>query len=86
LEGGPVTLEKAGEGNLVYAVGKLRNTSDQQKFGVKVRVDLFDDKGDKLGSATDYAASIDPGKEWEFRAMVVDRGAVKAELKEVTEN
>ena len=86
LRSGPVTLEKIGEGNLVYAMGMLTNVSDQQKFGVKVRIDLFDDTGAKIGSATDYASSIDAGKAWQFRAMVVDRGAVKAELKEVTED
>jgi len=86
IQGGPVTLQKVGEGSLVYAVGQLTNVSDQQKFGVKVLVDLFDDKGAKIGSATDYAQSIDAGKSWRFRAMVVDRGAVKAEIKEVTQD
>ena len=67
-------------------MGMLTNTSAQQKFGVKVHVDLFDNSGAKIGSTTDYANSIDPGKAWQFRALVVDRGAVKAELKDVTED
>jgi len=86
MDASPVTLQKAGEGKLVYAVGELTNVTAQQKFGVKVMIDLFDKSGDKVGSATDYTQSIDAGKAWRFRAMVVERGAVKAELKQVTED
>lgn len=86
LQGGAVTLKKGSEGNLEYAVGELANVSGQQKFGVKVVVDLFDGAGAKIGSATDYASSIDAGKTWKFRALVAQRGAVRAELTEVTEN
>ncbi len=82
----PVQLEKAGEGSLVYAVGVLRNTTDKQKFGVKVEVDLFDARGAKVGSATDYAATIDAGAKWHFHALVVGSGAAKAKIKDVTEN
>jgi hypothetical protein len=83
---GPVTLEKAKEGNLTYAVGKLRNASDHQRFGVKVQLDVFNAAGDKVGTATDYTSSIDPGKEWKFKAMVVDRTAKKATLVSVKED
>jgi hypothetical protein len=86
LEAGPVILQKGGEGSLLYAVGEVTNVTEQQKFGVKVLVELFDDKGGKIGAATDYAQSIGAGKSWRFRAMVVDRGAVKAEIKEVTQD
>lgn len=85
-EVGPVKLEKTGEGSLVYAVGALRNTTQEQKFGVQATVDLFDARGDKLGAATDYADTIQPGKEWRFRALVVQSGAVRAKLASVTEN
>jgi len=83
---GPITLEKVGDGKLVYAVGTLRNTSDHQRFGVKVELDVFDDRKQKVGAATDYAPSIDPGKEWKFRALVTDRAAVSAILTSVKEN
>jgi hypothetical protein len=86
MEAGSVTLEKATQGNLVYAVGKVHNTTAQQKFGVKVQVDLFDGQGVKIGSANDYAASLDAGKDWHFRALVVDHGAVKARIADITED
>jgi hypothetical protein len=86
LMAGPVTLEKSGNGNLVYAVGKLRNTSDHQRFGVKVELDVFNASDEKVGTATDYVPFIDPGKEWKFKALVTDRAAATAQLTAVKEN
>ncbi|MGP8198847.1 MAG: FxLYD domain-containing protein [Limisphaerales bacterium] len=85
LVAGPITLEKASDGHLVYAVGHLRNTSDHQRFGVKVELDVFNAAGGKVGTATDYTPSIDPGKEWKFKAMVTDRAAAAAKLAAVKE-
>ena len=82
---GPVTLEKAENGNLAYAVGVLRNESSRQRYGVKVLVDLFDENDLKVGTTTDYTQFIMPGNEWRFRALVVDHKAVRAELTNVTE-
>jgi hypothetical protein len=87
LMAGPIiALEKAGDGHLVYAVGKLRNESDHQRFGVKVELDVFNAGHEKVGTATDYTPSIDPGKEWKFKALVVDRTAKTAQLISVKEN
>ncbi len=82
---GPVTLEKAENGNLVYAVGVLRNDSTRQRYGVKVQLDLFDDNGAKVGTTTDYTQFIIPGKEWRFRALIVEHNAARAEITNVTE-
>jgi hypothetical protein len=86
LMAGPITLEQAGDGRLVYAVGKLRNASDHQRFGVKVELDVFNAAHDKVGTATDYTPSIDPDKEWRFRALVTDRDAATAQLTAVKED
>ena len=85
LVAGPVTLEKASEGHLIYAAGHLRNTSDHQRFGVKVELDVFNAAGGKVGTATDYTASIDAGKEWKFKAMVTVRDSAAAKLAAVKE-
>jgi hypothetical protein len=85
LVAGLIALEKSKEGNLIYAVGKLRNTSDHQRFGVKVELDVFDAAHKKVGTATDYTPSIDAGKEWKFKALVVDRTATSATLVSVKE-
>jgi hypothetical protein len=85
LMAGPVTLEKAENGELFYAVGMLRNQSNRQRFGVKVDLDLLDDQGEKVGSATDYTPSIVPGQEWKFKALVMERKTARAVLVNVTE-
>jgi hypothetical protein len=86
LMAGPISIEKAPNSHLVYAVGELRNTSNRERFGVKVELDVLDADNDKIGTATDYADSIDPGKKWKFKALVTDRAAVAAKLAVVKEN
>jgi hypothetical protein len=85
LKPGEVTLEKTGDGRLVYAVGTLTNATMHQRFGVKVELDVLDDERNKIGSATDYADVIEPGKAWKFRAMVTDKTATSAKLANVKE-
>ena len=72
LKASAVTLEKAKAGSLIHAVGTIRNTSDQQRFGVRVELELTDARGNPAGKASDYTQVIEPRKEWRFRALVVD--------------
>jgi hypothetical protein len=85
LKAGSVTLEKQGDGRMIYAVGTVRNTSDHQRFGVKVELDVLDLQGEKLGSATDYTQVMEPGKEWKFKALVTDKKAATAKLIDIKE-
>jgi predicted RNA-binding Zn-ribbon protein involved in translation (DUF1610 family) len=85
LMAGEVALAKAENGELRYAVGVLSNESSRERFGVKVLINLFDEQDAKVGSATDYTQSIIPGKEWKFKALVMSRKAVRAEVVKVTE-
>jgi hypothetical protein len=85
LRAGAVTLQKAENGDLVYAVGTLRNESDRQRFGVKVDLAVFDEQGSRVGTASDYTQSILPGKEWRFKALIIDKKAARAEVAKVTE-
>ncbi|HEY3914489.1 MAG TPA: FxLYD domain-containing protein [Verrucomicrobiae bacterium] len=85
LKAGAVSLEKSADGRLIYAVGTVRNNSDHERFGVKVDLDVLDQHNEKIGSATDYAQILEPGKEWKFRALVTDRKASKAKLADIKE-
>ena len=78
LKPGTVTLEKAKAGNLTYAVGTIKNNSDQQRFGVKVELELTDARGNSAGKASDYTQVIEPHQEWRFRALVLDPKGAKA--------
>lgn len=85
LKAGQVTLEKTGDGHLIYAVGTLTNATQRQRFGVKVELDVLNQHREKIGSATDYTELIEPGKAWKFRALVTDENAKSAKLTKVKE-
>jgi hypothetical protein len=85
LKPGKVTLERKDDSNLIYAIGTLTNDTTRQRFGVKVELDVLDAHRNKLGSATDYAEVIEPGKEWKFRALVTAKTVTAVKLTSVKE-
>src|ERR1700729_913219 len=70
LKVGPVQLEKAKVGSLVYAVGSVTNASEFQRFGVQIELDLFGKNGKKIGVAKDYKDIIEPNHAWQFHALI----------------
>ena len=84
---GNVSLEQAkAVSRLAYAMGTLKNDSDHQRYGVKVDLDLFDQAGNKLPTqANDYVQTLEPHKNWSFRALVLDAKAVTAKVAAITE-
>jgi hypothetical protein len=85
FEVGPVTIEKTKGSSLIYAIGTLSNPSDRQRFGVKLQFDLYDDTGQKVGTAKDYQSVIEPKGQWKFRALVMISKATSAKVASVTE-
>lgn len=81
----PVTLESASGSKLIYARGAITNTANQQRFGVRVELDLFDSTGQRVGTASDYTSVIEPAAEWKFRALMVDAKATSAKLAAIKE-
>jgi DNA-directed RNA polymerase subunit RPC12/RpoP len=79
-------LEPTPGSSLVYVTGKVRNPTDRQRFGVKVRFALLDASGAIIGSATDYQSVIDPQGEWSFKAMVMESKTVAAQLGGISED
>lgn len=86
LSASEVVLQKTPGSSLVYAVGTVRNPSPRQRFGVKVELDLFDANGVKIGSATDYRQLLEPGTQWDFKALVVSPKATSAKVAAVKED
>ena len=80
-----ITLEATPGTSRVYAVGTLRNKEDRKRFGVKVELDLFDASDQKLGVATDYHAVLEPGADWQFKALVLDTKATSAKIASIKE-
>lgn len=82
----PVTLEKGQASSLVHAVGTITNTANRSRFGLRVELELLDDAGNRVGSATDYRATLDPNTEWRFRALVVEKKAAAAKIAAIKED
>jgi hypothetical protein len=85
LKASPITIEKAKGSSLVYAVGRLKNDSDSQRFGVNVEIELTDAGGSILGIAKDYRNVLEPRQEWRFRALVLHPKAVSAKVAAIRE-
>ena len=81
-----IALEKAPGTSLVYGIGTVRNSTNRQRFGVKIQLALFDASGQKIGRATDYRQVLEPNSEWRFKALVVDSKAVSAKLESIKED
>jgi flagellar basal body-associated protein FliL len=80
-----VKLEASPGSSLVRAVGTIKNLSPHRRFGVRIEIELADDSGKPLTPATDYAATIEPGAAWNFKAMVNARGAASAKVVAIKE-
>src|ERR1051326_116102 len=81
----PIIIEKTKGTSLIHAIGTLTNTSDRQRFGVKIQLDLFDESGQKIGTAKDYEQVMEPKGEWKFHAPVIVSKATSAKVISVTE-
>lgn len=82
---GPVMLQKTEGSALIYAVGTIQNNSDRQRFGVKIELDLLDEQDNKIGTTGDYIAILEPHKDWQFRALLAQPKAVKAQVAKIEE-
>jgi hypothetical protein len=82
----PISLEQEPGTSRISATGTIRNRTERKRFGVKVEIDLLDEAGTKLGTATDYQAAIEPGDEWRFRALVMESKASSARLGAIRED
>jgi hypothetical protein len=81
-----VAVEKTPGTSLIYAVGTIKNTTDHQRFGVKVELELLDAAGGKLGGASDYRQVLEPGAQWQFKALVVDAKTASAKISSIHED
>lgn len=80
-----VKLEKAQGSSVVRAAGSLKNLSPQRRFGVRVEIELMDEAEKPVGTATDYTATIEPGAVWEFKAVVLVKGAATGRVSTIKE-
>ncbi len=80
-----VKLSRTTNSSLIYVTGKVRNLSDQKRFGVKVEFSLQTANAAPAGNASDYASSLDPNADWDFKALVIDSKAATVRLSSIAE-
>ena len=85
LKTGAIAFDRQPGSSLVYATGTLSNTSDSQRFGVKIELEVLDVANRKVGAASDYTQVIEPHKTWAFRALVTDAKASTARVARIVE-
>ncbi len=81
-----IKLEKSPGNSLVYATGKIVNSANRRRFGVKVELELLDTNTNSLGKTKDYQAMLEPGAEWHFKAMVMKPKAVAVRVATILED
>jgi hypothetical protein len=81
-----IELQKTPGTSLVHAVGTVKNDSDFVRFGVKIELALFNKDGKKIGTAQDYQSTIEPHKDWRFKALVADPRTVTTKFTSLTED
>lgn len=77
-------IEKATKGKLTYVTGTATNHVKAQFFSVKIEFEIFDKGGKPAGQAVDQANSLSGKSAWEFKALVLDEGAVTARLVKIS--
>jgi hypothetical protein len=80
-----IKLEKKTGSSLIYAAGTLENLSSRTRYGVKLQFDIFNVEGKKIGTSSDYQATMDGNGTWNFRALVVDAKAATVKVTGVSE-
>lgn len=80
-----VKLEKAPGSSVVRAVGTVKNLAPKRRFAVRVEIELKDESGKVLDPAKDYTATLEPGAEWNFKALVLAKNAASGRVTAITE-
>jgi predicted RNA-binding Zn-ribbon protein involved in translation (DUF1610 family) len=76
----PHSLRKEPGGNLTYVVGNIANHSENRYLSLKVEFELQGTNGVALGTTSDFLPVLEPGKTWNFKAMVIDPDATSAKM------
>ncbi len=85
LRAGEVSIEKQPKSSLMYAVGTVTNLSGQQRFGVRIELEILDKENVKLGEASDYTQVLEPGATWAYRALLPDSHAAGVRVARIRE-
>lgn len=75
---------ESGEYGNNYAVGRIRNNSNQTYSYVQVSVNVYDASGTQIGSTMANVNNLEPGGVWRFEALIYEDNARRFKIKDVT--
>lgn len=70
------TWTKSKEGSLYFVNGMVVNNSKYRYLSVRIEFELLDKTGNSLGKTVDQLGILEPGKNWNFKAVAIDPDAV----------
>lgn len=56
----------------IYVTGILKNNTDRDKGYVQIEIPIYDESGNKLGTAFDNINDLKAGGTWKFKAIFLD--------------
>ena len=81
-----IRLETSPGSTIIHATGTLANETDRHRYGVRVKLEVFDEAEKQIGRANDYQPNLEPHGRWQFSALVVGARAVTAKVAAVEES
>jgi len=78
-------FERKEGSSITHATARLLNESDSIRYGIEVKLELFDALGHPVGSAKDYVERLEPNQDAHIRALVIKRDAVSARVQGISE-
>ncbi|WP_027309321.1 FxLYD domain-containing protein [Caloramator sp. ALD01] len=55
-----------------YITGQIKNNTDKTFSYVQVEINLYDKNGQQVGSTIDNINNLEPGKTWNFKAIILE--------------
>ncbi len=76
---------KKGEYGMRSIAGTVRNSSSTKRYGyAQVSINLYDASQTQVGSTMANINNLEPGKSWDFEAMVMEEKATSFKVMDIT--
>jgi hypothetical protein len=75
---------KRGEYSTRYVTGTVRNSGTKTYGYVQVSINLYDSSGRQVGSTMANVNNLEPGKSWDFEAIITEDKAAEFKVMDVT--
>jgi hypothetical protein len=74
----------AWEGGVRYVMGSAKNMSSRGFRYVQISINLYNDSGVQVGSTIANVNNLAAGDTWAFKAVVIEDGVTRFEIKDIT--